>query len=158
MFESYFMLTFSEAIAHQLSSPYNSHIRTALDACWSFWENRDKSGDELYALLDDGTDFGGLFIYMQLDDNEAHVPFWDNMTYALATTAKAAYSYENKKELPSPLENIDDSLIEIFIENLKEINSNFYDYVQDVKDFLVSCQLPSKEEALKELERIGLLL
>ena len=158
MFESYFMLTFSEAIAHQLSSPYNSHIRTALDACWSFWEKRDKSGDELYALLDDGTDFGGLFIYMQLDDNESHVAFWDNISYAIATTAKEAYSYENKKELPSPLENIDDSLIEIFIENLKEINSDFYDYVQDVKDFLVCCQLPSKEEALKELERIGLLL
>lgn len=158
MFESYFMLTFSEAIAHQLSSPYNSHIRTALDACWSFWENRDKSGDEIYALLDDGTDFGGLFIYMQLDDNESHVVSWDNISYAIATTAKEAYSYENKKELPSPLENIDDSLIEIFIENLKEINSNFYDHVQDVKDFLVCCQLPSKEEALKELERIGLLL
>ena len=158
MFESYFMLIFSEAIAHQLSSPYNSHIRTALDACWSFWEKRDKSGDELYTLLDDGTDFGGLFIYMQLDDNEPNVPFWDNMTYAIATTAKEAYSYENKKEIPSPLENIDDSLIEIFIENLKEINSNFYDHEQDVKDFLVSCQLPSKVEALKELERIGLLL
>ena len=158
MFESYFMLTFSEAIAHQLSSPYNFHIRTALDACWSFWDKRDKSGDELYALLDDGTDFGGLFIYMQLDDNEAHVASWDNISYAIATTAKEAYSYENKKELPSPLENIDDSLIEIFIENLKEINSNFYDHVQDVKDFLARDQLPSKEEALKELERKGLLL
>ena len=158
MIESYFMLTFSEAIAHQLSSPYNSHIRTALDACWNFGEKRDKSGDDLYALLDDGTDFGGLFIYMQLDDNEVHVASWDNISYAIATTAKEAYSYENKKELPSPLENIDDSLIEIFIENLKEINSNFYEHVQDVKDFLVSCQLPSKEEALKELERIGLLL
>lgn len=158
MFESYFMLTFSEAIAHQLSSPYNFHIRTALDACWSFWDKRDKSGDELYALLDDGTDFGGLFIYMQLDDNEAHVASWDNISYAIATTAKEAYSYENKKELPSPLENIDDSLIEIFIENLKEINSNFYNHVQDVKDFLARDQLPSKEEALKELERIGLLL
>ena len=158
MFESYFMLTFSEVIAHQLSSPYNSHIRTALDECWSFWEKRDKSGDELYALLDDGTDFGGLFIYMQLDDNESHVASWDNISYAIATTAKEAYSYENKKDLPSPLENIDDSLIEIFIENLKEINSNFYDHVQDVKDFIARCQLPSKEEALKELERIGLLL
>ena len=158
MFESYFMLTFSEAIAHQLSSPYNSHIRMALDACWSFWEKRDKSGDELYALLDDGTDFGGLFIYMQLDDNESHVASWDNMTYAIATTAKAAYSFANKKEIPSPLENIDDSLIEIFIENLKEINSNFYEHVQDVKDFLARDQLPSKEEALKELERMGLLL
>ena len=158
MFESYFMLTFSEAIAHQLSSPYNSHIRTALDACWSFWEKRDKSGDELYALLDDGTDFGGLFIYMQLDDNESHVAFWDNISYAIGTTAKEAYSYENKKELPSPLENIDDSLIKIFIENLKEINSNFYDHVQDVKDFLARGKSPSKEEAINELKRIGLLL
>ena len=158
MFESYFMLTFSEVIAHQLSSPYNSHIRTALDECWSFWEKRDKSGDELYALLDDSTDFGGLFIFMQLDDNESHVASWDNMTYAIATTAKAAYSFANKKEIPSPLENIDDSLIEIFIENLKEINSNFYEHVQDVKDFLARDQLPSKEEALKELERMGLLL
>lgn len=157
MFDSYLMLTFSEAIAHQLSSPYNSHIRTALDACWSFWEKRDKSGDELYALLDDGTDLGGLFIYMQLDDNEANVPSWDNMTYAIATTAKAAYSFENKKVLPSPLENIDDSLIEIFIENLKEINFNFYDQVHDIKDFLARVQSPSKEEALNELKRIGLL-
>ena len=81
----------------------------------------------------------------------------DNMTYAIATIAKVAYSYENKKELPSPLENIDDSLIENFIENLKEINFNFYDYVQDVKDFLSLGKSPSKEEALKELERIGLL-
>ena len=157
MFESYFMLTFSEAIAHQLSSSYNSHIRTALDACWSFWEKRDKSGDELYALLDDGTDFGGLFIYMQLDDNESHVASLDNISYAIATTAKEAYSYENKKDLPSPLENIDDSLIEIFIENLKEINSNFYDHVQDVKDFLARDKSPSKEEAINELKRIGLL-
>ena len=158
MFDSYLMLTFSEAIAHQLSSPYNSHIRMALDACWSYCEKRDKSGEELYALLDDGTDFGGLFIYMQLDDKEAHVASWDNMTYAIATTAKAAYSFENKKELPSPLENIDDSLIEIFIENLKEINFNFYDHVQDVKNFLALGKSPSKEEALNELKRMGLLL
>ena len=158
MFDSYLMLTFSEAIAHQFSSPYNFHIRIALDACWSFLEKRDKNGDELYALLDDSTDFGGLFIFMQLDDNESHVASWDNMTYAIATTAKAAYSFANKKEIPSPLENIDDSLIEIFIENLKEINSNFYEHVQDVKDFLARDQLPSKEEALKELERMGLLL
>ncbi len=157
MFDSYLMLTFSEAIAHQLSSLYNSHIRTALDECWSFWDNRDKSGDELYALLDDGTDFGGLFIYMQLDDNEENVPLWDNISYAIATTAKEAYSFEKNKELPSPLENIDDSLIEIFIENLKEINCDLYYHVQDVKDFLSHAQSPTKEEALKELEIIGLL-
>lgn len=158
MFDSYFMLTFSEAIVDQLETPYKPQIRSAFDACWGFLENKDRGGEELYALLDDGTDYGGIFIYMQLDENEANIPSWDNISYAIGATAKEAYSFENKKELPSPLENIDDSLIEIFIENLKEINNNFYDHVQDVKDFFARGQLPSKEEALKELERIGLLL
>lgn len=158
MFDSYFMLIFSEAIVEQLETPYKTQIRSAFDACWGFLENKDRGGEELYALLDDGTDYGGIFIYMQLDENVANILSWDNISYAIATTAKEAYSYENKKDLPSPLENIDDSLIEIFIENLKEINSNFYDHVQDVKDLLARGQLPSKEEALKELERIGLLL
>ena len=157
MFDSYFMLIFSEAIVEQLGTPYKPQILSAFDACWDFLENKDRGGEELYAILDDGTDYGGLFIYMQLDDNEADVPSWDNMTYAIATIAKVAYSYENKTELPSPFENIDDSLIENFIENLKEINFNFYDYVQDVKDFLALGKSPSKEEAINELKRIGLL-
>lgn len=120
-------------------------------------ENKDRGGEEFYALLDDGTDYGGIFIYMQLDENEANIPSWDNISYAIGAIAKEAYSFENKKELLSPLGNIDDSLIEIFIENLKEINFNLYDHVQDIKDFLAHGKSPSKEEALKELKRIGLL-
>lgn len=156
MFDSYFMLIFSEAIVDQLETPYKPQIRSAFDTCWGFLENKDRGGEELYALLDDGTDYGGIFIYMQLDENESNISSWDNISYAIGVTAKVAYSFENKEELPSPLENIDNSLIEIFIENLKEINVNFYNHVQDVKDFIARCQSPSKEEALKELDRIGL--
>lgn len=157
MFDSYFMLIFSEAIVEQLETPYKPQIRSAFDACWGFLENKDRGGEGLYALLDDGTDYGGTFIYMQLDENEANIPSWDNISYAIGSTAKEAYSFENKKELPSPLENIDGSLIEIFIENLKEINSNFYNHVQNVKDFLARGKSPSKEETINELKRIGLL-
>mgnify|MGYP000931256236 CR=1 FL=1 len=157
MFDSYFMLTFSEAVVDQLETPYKPQIRSAFDACWAFLENKDRGGEELYALLDDGTDDGGIFIYMQLDENETNIPSWNNISYAIGATAKEAYSFENKAELPSPLENIDDSLIEIFIENLKEINFNFYDHVQNVKDFLADGKSPSKEEAINELKRIGSL-
>ncbi len=94
---------------------------------------------------------------MQLDENEANIPSWDNISYAIGATAKEAYSFENKAALPSPLENIDGSLIEIFIENLKEINGNFYNHVQNVKDFLACVKSPSKEEAINELKRIGSL-
>lgn len=57
MLTSYFMLIFSEAIANRMKTQYTSHIRTALDACWSFLKNSDKREEELYRLLDDGTDF-----------------------------------------------------------------------------------------------------
>ena len=91
MFDSYFMLIFSEAIVDQLETPYKPQIRSASDVCCGFLENKDRGGDKLYALLDDGTDFGGLFIYMQLDDNDANVPSWDNMTYAIATISIGKY-------------------------------------------------------------------
>ena len=86
MLTSYFMLIFAEAIANRMETEYTSPIRTALDACWSFLENRNKRGEELYRLLDDGTDFGGIFIYMQLDENEANSLLWDNISYAIGVT------------------------------------------------------------------------
>ena len=157
MLTSYFMLIFAEAIANRMETQYISHIRSALDACWSFWENRDKRGEELYRLLDDGTDFGGIFIYMQLDKNEANGILWDNISYAIGVTAKEAFEFENKKELPSPIENIEPGLLDVFIENLKEISVDLYHHVEAVKSFINRNPYPSRESALKELDKMGIL-
>ncbi len=46
-----------------------SQIRASLNDCWSFWKTKIKQEKELYTLLDDGTDFNGIFIYMQLDED-----------------------------------------------------------------------------------------
>ena len=121
-----------------------------------FLEKRDKRGEELYRLLDDGTDFGGIFIYMQLDKNESNVLLWDNISYAIGVTAKEAFEFENKKELPSPLENIEPELPDVFIGNLKEISMDLYHHVETVKRFINRNPYPSKEHALKELDRLGL--
>ena len=43
-----FMLTYSEAIFAQIKTQYKTQIRTALDECWSFLENKNKSGKDLY--------------------------------------------------------------------------------------------------------------
>ena len=157
MLTSYFMLIFAEAIANLMETQYISHIRSALDACWSFWENRDKRGEELYRLLDDGTDFGGIFIYMQLDKNEANGILWDNISYAIGVTAKEAFGFENKKEFPSPLENIEPGLLDVFIENLKEISVDLYHHVEAVKSFINRNPYPSREPALKELGKMSIL-
>ena len=157
MLTSYFMLIFAEAIANRIETEYTSHIRTALDACWSFLENRDKRGEELSSLLDDGTDFSGIFIYMQLDENEANGLLWDNISYAIGVTAKEAFEFENKKELPSPLENIELGLLDAFIGNLKEISMNLYHHVEAVKRFINRNPYSSRESALKELDKMDLL-
>ena len=157
MIDTYFMLIYSEAPLSQMKTQYKPQIRAALDDCWSFLENKNKTGKELYTLLDDGTDFNGIFIYMQLDEDETNVPSWDNISYAVGSTAKEAYLFDNQKQLPSPLENIDSNLIELFIENLKEINIDFYNHVEEVKNFVQSDSSPSKVDALKELGKLELV-
>ena len=152
----YLMLVYSEAILSHMETEYKPQIRVALDACWSFVENNSKTGEELYSLLDDGTDFKGIFIYMQLDANEANVPSWDNLSYAIAAAAMEAYLLDNQQQLPSPLKNIDSSLV-LFIANLKEINMNFYNHLKEIKNFLKNDCSPSKNTALQILESLGLL-
>lgn len=153
----YLMLVYSEAILSHMKTEYKPQIRVALDACWSFVENNSKTSKELYSLLDDGTDFKGIFIYMQLDANEANVPSWDNLSYVIGATAREAYLLNNQQQLPSPLENIDSSLVDLFIENLKEINMNFYNHLEEIKKFLKNDCPPSKNTALQILESLGLL-
>ena len=152
----YLMLVYSEAILSHMETKYKPQIRVALNACWSFLENKNKTCKELYSLLDAGTDFKGIFIYMQLDENEANIPSWDNLSYAIGATAREAYLLDNQ-QLPSPLENIDSSLVDLFIANLKEINMNFYNHLEEIKNFVKNdCPL-SKNTALQTLESLGLL-
>lgn len=153
----YLMLVYSEAILSHMETEYKPQIRVALDACWSFLENKNKTGKELYSLLDDGMDFKGIFIYMQLDANEDNLPSWDNLSYAIGATAREAYLLDNQQQLPSPLENIDSSLVDLFIGNLKEINMNFYNYLEEIKGFVKNNCSPSKNAALQKLESLGLL-
>ena len=152
----YLMLVYSEAILSHMETEYKRQIRAALDACWSFMENKNKTGKELYSLLDAGTDFKGIFIYMQLDENEANLLSWDNLSYAIGATAKEAYLLDNQ-QLPSPLENIDSSLIDLFIANLKEINIDFYNHLEEIENFVRIASSPSKNTAFQILESLGLL-
>ena len=71
--------------------------------------------------------------------------------------AVEAYLLDNQQQLPSPLENIDSSLVDLFIENLKEINIDFYNHLEEIKGFVKNDCPPSKNTALQTLESLGLL-
>ena len=67
---------------------------------------------------------------------------------------RESLGYQNVKQALEQVFSID--LDTIAIHEGEDENFNFYNHVQDVKDFLARWQSPSKEEALKELDRIGL--
>lgn len=157
MINTNFMLMYSEVLYNMIQSEYKEKIRMALDACWSFVDTQSVTGEELYYLLDDGTDFGGIFIYMQLDENEINIPIWDNISYAIAAVSKEAFTLEEIELLPSPLENIDDELLNIFITNLREIDLALFNVVDDVKQFLIDTPNISKKIALEELKLLQIL-
>ena len=46
-------------------SQFYKQIEELLEVCWKWLENHEVSADDLYSLLDDGTEFVGDFIYMQ---------------------------------------------------------------------------------------------
>lgn len=102
-------------------------VRKALDLCWDWFEDKPVLGDEIYTLLDDGTEYNGLFIQMQMDEDEINEPIWECIVAAVSFVNKKAYESENTLYLPAPIENVDEGLIEYFLENysLIDMDNNF---------------------------------
>ena len=89
-----------------LESKFYKNIDELLEACWKWVENKEVSADYLYSLLDDGTEFGGAFIYTQEDDPK-YESRWNCIFEAGALISSLAFEFERKKYIPALLEEID---------------------------------------------------
>ncbi len=92
-----------------------------------------KRGEELYRLLDDGTDFSGIFIYMQ-QDKWSSLFVGTNISYAIGVTAKEARVREQEGASLLHGERWN-PVLDDFIENLKEISVDLYHHVESCKIF-----------------------
>lgn len=145
-----FYLGLSENIISLLSkSEFYGDARTALDLCWKWFETKRISGDEIYTLLDDGTEFNGLFIQMQMDEEEANEAIWECVVAAVSFVDKQAYENENELYLPSPIENIDDSLLSHFLENYSSINTNNKTEVEEFFKYLKKSEIYNKKDVMR---------
>lgn len=86
-------------------SKFYKNIDELLEACWKWVENKEVSADYLYSLLDDGTEFGGAFIYMQKDDPK-YESRWNCIFEAGASISSLAFEFERKKYIVIILQNI----------------------------------------------------
>ena len=135
-------------------SQFYNKIEELLEVCWKWVENHEVSADYLYSLLDDGTEFGGAFIYMQVDEPK-YESKWNCIFEAGASIASLAYKLEGKKYIPSLLEAIDSAQQEeFFSEQLKNILGSKIQLLDDFKNYLLDDNEKNKEKILKKLSDI----
>ena len=135
-------------------SKFYKNIDELLEACWKWVENKEVSADYLYSLLDDGTEFGGGFIYMQEDDPK-YESRWNCIFEAGASISSLAFEFERKKYIPALLEEIDsEQEEEYFNEQLQDIFGNKIDVLENYKKYLSSNSDITKDGILNELSEI----
>lgn len=150
------MLAYSEIIYNSMQSPYKEELREVLDICWQWLETKDISGKEIYSYLDDGTDFGGIYILMQMDEDDTNIVKWDNLSYALSYVVFLAYKKDRETMVPAPIENIDDSIYDLFISNIVNIDNKLKQKLEAISTFVKS-QSISKEMVLRFLKENHLI-
>ena len=135
-------------------SQFYKQIEELLEECWKWVENHEVSADVLYSLLDDGTEFGGAFIYMQ-EDEPRYESRWNCIFEVGASIALLAYEFEGKKYIPALLEEIDSAQQEeFFSEQLENILGNKIQLLDNFKNYLLLENVKSKETILEKLSEI----
>lgn len=150
------MLTYSEILYSSIQTPYKKEAREALDICWQWIETENVSGEDIYSHLDDGTDFGGIYILMQMDEKDENIIIWDDLSYALSYTDYLAYQKDGQMAVPAPIENVDDSIYDLFISNLENIDTKLVQHLELILNFVTS-QNPSKQATIEFLENNDLI-
>ncbi|MFJ8526921.1 Imm6 family immunity protein [Bacillus sp. NPDC094106] len=148
-----FLLGLSEIVIDVLShsSGYEEAKETMI-ICWEWREYKQKSGDKIYYLLDDGTEFSGLFIRMEMDKGNLQEAVWNCIVDAVAYTDWQAYLHQKEKYLPSPIENVDEDLVQHFLDNFHEIKSINKELVEKFILYCEKIERVDKESTMKYLK------
>ncbi|MCF4964788.1 hypothetical protein H8S88_05475 [Streptococcus sp. GS001] len=134
-------------------SQFYNKIEELLEVCWKWAENHELSADYIYSLLDDGTEFGGAFVYMQEDDPKFEAR-WNCIFEAGAFIASLAYECEGKDYKPALLEEIDAEQEEFFSEQLQTIIGNKIQSLDNFKNYLSVDKEKNREKILEKLSEM----
>lgn len=147
-----FLLGLSETIVELLSSSLEyEDVTNALKVCWEWFENKRYSGDEIYYLLDDGTEFFGLYMQMQDESNPLRELVWGCIVDAVSFTDWKAYQYRGEKYLPAPIENVDEDLVQQFLDSFYRIKDTNKDMATNFISYLTTSNTLKKADIMQFL-------
>ena len=93
---------------------------------------------------------------MQMDEKDENIIIWDDLSYALSYTDYLAYQKDGQMAVPAPIENVDDSIYDLFISNLENIDTKLVQHLELILNFVTS-QNPSKQATIEFLENNDLI-
>jgi hypothetical protein len=144
-----FLLGLSEMIANVLStSPNYKDVTHALNVCWNWLETKQISGDDIYSLLDDGTEINGLFMQMQDETDDEKELVWGCIVDAVSFTNWRAYQFEGEEYLPAPIENVDEDLAQQFLDGFYQLNETNESFAEGFISVLNEMEIGKKEDII----------
>ncbi len=148
-----FLLLLSDSVSNILTTSANyGAVKTALKACWDWVEDKKYSADDIYNLLDDGTEETGLFMLMQDETDETKELAFGCIVDAVSYTNWKAFQYEGQEYLPAPIENVDENILEQFLDGLYQITDSYKTITEGLITFLLETQESGIQETLVVLE------
>lgn len=117
-----FLLGLCETVVGRLStSPNFEAVKNTLEICWEWLQNKEHLAEEIYNLLDNGTEETGLFMLMQDETEELKELAFGCIVDAVSYTNWLAFKNGGREYLPAPIENVDESVVEQFLDGFYQI-------------------------------------
>jgi hypothetical protein len=129
---TFFLGLSQKVVSRFLQNKDKVTAQNALDFCWKWLQSKECDGEYLYNLLDD--EDCGITLIQEMSENDKVA--WNCIIDAVAYTSRKAYETEGAKYFPEPIELVDDTLVEHFINCFNNCVSDSDDYIKKVYSFL----------------------
>lgn len=130
-----FFLGLSQKVVSEFSQDKDKvTAQNVLDFSWRWLQNKECDGEYLYNLLDD--EECGITLIQEMSENENDKVAWNCIIDAVAYTSRKAYETEGAKYFPEPIELVDDTLVEHFINCFNNCVPSSDDLIKKVYFFL----------------------
>lgn len=91
---------------------------------WEWLEEKKHTGEDIYYLLDDGTEEKGHFMQMQVEVDKKNELVFGCIVDAVSFVCWKAYQNKGVEYLPTPIENVDEGIVQQFLEGYFLIYEN----------------------------------
>jgi hypothetical protein len=157
-----FLLTLTERVLDPIENyDWYPIVRTSMDACWEWVEEKKNHGDDLYENVENEDEEGLIFIEgVAYESDKVYSPqvklVWACVLDAVCYTCWQAYQYE-KEYLPQSLEGESDRTIDEFMEKIVKTVGYQEEWADRLKEYLLKHYPSGSDKKIKREELLNII-